>query len=80
MAQPGESFASAFFRGIETGQADDDLNGLISVREAYNHAFRTVQNDGAAQTPQMRAAGIGDLILARAPDHAIAGGRAALET
>ena len=62
------SFASAFFRGIETGQADDDLNGLISVREAYNHAFRTVQNDGAAQTPQMRAAGIGDLILARAPE------------
>src|SRR5215813_7026035 len=62
------SFAAAFFQGIETGQADNDLNGLISVREAFDYASASMRRQGVAQVPQMRAAGVGDLILARAPE------------
>jgi trehalose synthase len=61
------AFAGAFFEGIETGRADDDNNGLITVREAFDYAVRRLRDTGAKQTPQMRAGVTGDLVLCRAP-------------
>ncbi len=60
-------FARAFFEGIETGGADTDDNGWITVREAFDYAVRSLRESGARQTPQMRTGTTGDLMLCRAP-------------
>ncbi|GAA4672841.1 maltose alpha-D-glucosyltransferase [Phytohabitans rumicis] len=60
-------FADAFFEGIETGRADNDNNGLITVREAFDYAVARLRDTGAKQTPQMRAGITGDMVLCRAP-------------
>jgi trehalose synthase len=64
-AEPRPSaFASAFFEGIETGRADVDDNGWITVREAFDYARLRVQE---RQNPEMRAGTSGDVMLSRAP-------------
>jgi trehalose synthase len=69
--RPNESspsaFASVFFEGIESGRADNDGNGLITVREAFDYAVAGLRTQGARQTPQMRAGITGDLVLCLAP-------------
>jgi trehalose synthase len=63
------AFSGPFLEGLRTGAADSDGNGIISVREAFEYAAARMAVGGAnrRQTPQMRAAGVGDLILANAP-------------
>ncbi|GAB3894968.1 hypothetical protein GCM10029964_074180 [Kibdelosporangium lantanae] len=61
------AFASAFFEGIETGRADNDQNGLITLREAFDYAVKRLRETNTPQTPQMRAGVTGDLLLCRAP-------------
>jgi trehalose synthase len=60
-------FARAFFEGIETGGADSDVDGRITVREAFDYAAARLREMGARQTPQMRTGTTGDLVLCRAP-------------
>jgi trehalose synthase len=66
VARPSR-FAEGFFEGIETGRADNDDNGLITVREAFDYAVARLRDAGAKQTPQMRAGITGDMVLCRAP-------------
>lgn len=60
-------FAEAFFGGIESGQADYDYNGSITVREAFIYAVRRMQELQIPQSPQMRAGTVGDIEFAQAP-------------
>ena len=61
------AFAGPFLEGLRTGAADNDGNGIISVREAFEYAAARMVDRERRQTPQMRAAGVGDLILTNAP-------------
>ncbi|MBQ1047060.1 alpha-glucosidase C-terminal domain-containing protein [Micromonospora sp. C51] len=61
------AFSGPFLEGLRTGGADRDGNGIISVREAFEYAAVRMIDRERRQTPQMRAAGVGDLILSNAP-------------
>jgi len=61
------AFSGPFLEGLRTGAADSDNNGMISVREAFEYAAVRMVDRERPQTPQMRAAGVGDLILSNAP-------------
>jgi len=61
------AFSGPFLEGLRTGAADSDGNGIISVREAFEYAAARMVHGERTQTPQMRAAGVGDLILSNAP-------------
>ncbi|MFR9780830.1 caspase, EACC1-associated type [Micromonospora sp. MS34] len=61
------AFSGPFLEGLRTGAADRDGNGIISVREAFEYAAVRMVGRERRQTPQMRAAGVGDLILSNAP-------------
>jgi maltose alpha-D-glucosyltransferase / alpha-amylase len=60
-------FADAFTGGIESGDADADGNGWISIREAFDYAARKLRKDGAPQTPIIAGEGTGDLYISQAP-------------
>jgi hypothetical protein len=63
---PGSVFTSALLDGLRTGAADVD--GHVTVDEAYDYAYRRVRAAGAAQTPQRwLARGEGQIVLARNP-------------
>ncbi len=61
------AFAGAFFEGIETGMADRNLDGAITVREAFDYAMAQLRRSGSGQTPQMRANVERDLVLCLTP-------------
>ncbi|WKT97695.1 alpha-amylase family glycosyl hydrolase [Micromonospora soli] len=61
------AFSGPFLEGLRTGAADRDGNGIVSVREAFEYAAVRMVDRERRQTPQMRAAGVGDLILSNAP-------------
>ncbi|MEU4692271.1 caspase family protein [Actinoplanes sp. NPDC023714] len=66
----GSVFTMALIEGILTGEADTTGAGLISVLNAYRHAYVTVRRQQLRQHPQFRikgAEGSGSLILARNP-------------
>ena len=42
-------FTAALVRGLRTGAADTDHDGLVSVDEAYTYVFDQVKADGAAR-------------------------------
>jgi hypothetical protein len=64
----GSVFTAALVRGLRTGAADTDHDGLVSVEDAYAYVFDQVQAAGAAQTPQRWLYGAeGRILLARSP-------------
>ncbi len=59
-------FTAAIIRGLETGEADLDNDGLISLEELYEYAFDQVRSAAARQTPAKWAFGVeGRLFIAR---------------
>jgi uncharacterized caspase-like protein len=48
-------FTDAVVRGLETGEADRDGDGLISVDELYDFVYRTVKETTPYQTPGRKA-------------------------
>jgi hypothetical protein len=59
-------FTSALVRGLRTGAADADGDGLVSASEAYAFAYKQVRAAGSAQTPQHWVyGGEGEVVLAR---------------
>ena len=70
-------FTSVVVRGLETGAADRDRDGLVSVDDLYEYVFDEVRKETANQTPSMVASVQGALHLARNP-HSSAGRLAAL--
>jgi tetratricopeptide (TPR) repeat protein len=64
----GSVFTSALVEGLQTGAADADADGYISVDEAYTYAYEKVKASRADQVPQRWiSAGEGKLFLARNP-------------
>jgi hypothetical protein len=66
---PGSVFTTGLVEGLRTGAADVNRDGVISLVDAYDYAYRHVQQVGAKQTPQLWLfSGEGEsLVLARSP-------------
>ena len=61
-------FTSALVEGFQTGAADADGDGYVSVDDAYVYAYRKVIESGAGQVPQRSmSTGEGTMLLARNP-------------
>lgn len=58
-------FTSALVRGLSTGEADRDEDGLISLNELYDYVFEQVRHDNPNQTPSRDIEMQGELYLAR---------------
>jgi formylglycine-generating enzyme required for sulfatase activity len=66
-------FTSTLVRGLRSGEADRDRDGVVSVDEAYEYTFDAMMAAGASQTPQRSlAGGEGKIILTRSPATATA--------
>ncbi len=61
-------FTDAVVQGLETGAADLDGNGQVSVCELYQYVYEQVRQNTQGQTPTMSANGMrGQLYLAKNP-------------
>jgi maltose alpha-D-glucosyltransferase/alpha-amylase len=60
-------FTSALVEGIESGAADYNHHGLITVSEAFDYAANRLRASGAPQTPKILSEGTGDFFIAIAP-------------
>jgi hypothetical protein len=64
---PRSVFTEGLAVGLATGAADVDGNGIVTVAEAYNYAYRHVSQNAPRQAPQYYLEeGHGDIVLARA--------------
>ena len=64
---PRSVFTEGLAVGLATGAADTDGNGIVTVAEAYNYAYRHVSQNAPRQAPQYYLEeGHGDIVLARA--------------
>lgn len=67
----GSEFTNAVVRGLETGAADLDGDGQVSVYELYQYVYDQVRQGMSDQTPTMSTDGMrGQLYLAKNP-HAL---------
>jgi Caspase domain len=61
-------FTRALVRGLETGEADGDGDGRISVDELYDYVYEQVLTETPKQTPgRWNFEVAGDLLVARSP-------------
>jgi Caspase domain len=61
-------FTSALVRGLETGEADSDFDGVVSVGELYNYVFEQVRRTNPNQTPRLWSFDLeGELVIANSP-------------
>ena len=61
-------FTEAIVRGLETGEADKDGDGRVSVNELYDYVFEQVTTAAPGQTPTMSGdRAQGTIYLARSP-------------
>jgi uncharacterized caspase-like protein len=64
---PRSVFTEGLAVGLATGAADTDGNGIVTVAEAYNYAYRYVGQNTPRQAPQYYLEdGHGEIVLARA--------------
>ncbi|MGH3856121.1 MAG: caspase family protein [Pseudonocardiaceae bacterium] len=64
----GSEFTNAVVQGLETGAADLDGDGQVSVDELYRYVYDRVRRNTQNQTPTMSADGLrGQLHLAKNP-------------
>ncbi|MGH3770049.1 MAG: caspase, EACC1-associated type [Pseudonocardiaceae bacterium] len=67
----GSEFTNAVVQGLETGDADLNRDGQVSVDELYQYVHEQVQRNRPGQTPTMSVDGMcGQLYLAKNP-HAL---------
>ncbi len=60
------AFTGALVRGLETGEADLDADGEITVDELYDYAYRVVRDSTPGQAPMKWSFGVeGSLVVAR---------------
>ncbi len=63
---PRSVFTEGLAVGLASGAADGDGNGIITVAEAYNYAYRYVSQNTPRQAPQYYLEdGHGEIVLAR---------------
>jgi caspase domain-containing protein/pentapeptide repeat protein len=59
-------FTHAIVKGLESGEADIDSNGVISYNDLYNYAYDRVSKNTCMQRPGMWVFGLeGDVIIAK---------------
>ncbi|HEY5248746.1 MAG TPA: caspase family protein, partial [Dermatophilaceae bacterium] len=58
-------FTSALVRGLETGEADSDEDGLVSLNELYDYVFDKVRQQNPNQTPSRDVEMQGELYVAQ---------------
>ncbi|HEU4347307.1 MAG TPA: caspase family protein [Actinoplanes sp.] len=58
-------FTAALVEGLETGEADRDEDGWVSLNELYDYVFEKVRESNANQTPSRDVEMQGELYLAR---------------
>jgi hypothetical protein len=64
---PRSVFTEGLAVGLATGAADTDGNGVVTVAEAYNYAYRHVSQNAPRQAPQYYLEDAqGDIVLGRA--------------
>jgi hypothetical protein len=62
-------FTSALVQGLQTGEADRDGDGDISVGELYNYVFEKVRKANPYQNPRLWTFDIeGELVIAKSPE------------
>src|SRR5262249_12947353 len=60
------AFTGALVRGLETGDADLDGDGEISIDELYDYTYRSVRDTATGQAPMKWSYGMeGSLLVAR---------------
>ena len=60
------AFTGALVAGLETGEADLDADGEISIDELYDYTYRTVRQSTPGQAPMKWSFGVeGNLVVAR---------------
>lgn len=61
-------FTAAVVQGLETGEADRDCDGSVSIDDLYAHVYERVRDSGRGQTPLKWTLGIeGSLSIAHNP-------------
>lgn len=67
VGQPEPSvFTSALVKGLETGEADRDQDGLVALDELYDYIYDTVRTTTPHQTPGKWMFGVqGEMVIAR---------------
>jgi Caspase domain len=61
-------FTTALVQGLQTGDADRDRDGLITVTELYEHVYDRTRAADARQTPALWTYGAeGNVLVARSP-------------
>jgi uncharacterized caspase-like protein len=67
-------FSSALVKGLRSGDADLDGDGVVTISELYEYAYDAVRAKEARQTPTLWSYGAeGDLLVARSPRGAAGG-------
>jgi hypothetical protein len=62
-------FSNAVVHGLQTGEADQDKNGLISYTELYDYAYDHVIDETPLQKPNMWVFGLeGNIVIAKNPN------------
>ena len=61
---PGSIFTRYLVEGIQTGSADTNHDGKISIDELYDYVYARVREHSQHQTPGKGGSGYGDLIIA----------------
>lgn len=65
----GSYFTGALIKGLETGEADLDLDGEITYRELYNYVYDSVRKRTADQTPTLNTRGVeGEFVIFNNPN------------
>jgi Thermolysin metallopeptidase, alpha-helical domain/Caspase domain/Thermolysin metallopeptidase, catalytic domain/Papain family cysteine protease len=65
---PLSVFTRTLVAGIQTGDADSDNDGQVSVQDLYDYAYKRIAVAGARQTPTISSVGQeGSIFLSRVP-------------
>jgi hypothetical protein len=63
-ASPGSLFTKHFVEGLETPDADLDLDGRVSIDEAFRYLERKLQSEFPKQTPGRGGQNFGPIFIA----------------
>jgi parallel beta-helix repeat protein len=64
---PGSVFTRCLVEGLQSGGADLDRDGSVSIDELYDYVYARVRERSPQQTPSKAGTGHGDIIIARSP-------------
>ncbi|MEV0569150.1 NaeI family type II restriction endonuclease [Dactylosporangium sp. NPDC050588] len=64
--RPGMSaFTAAVVKGLSTGDADADGDGVITINDVYEYVYHEMARAGVQSTPALRSSGTGSMTIVR---------------